>query len=69
VRDDSCVWISDGRTVHTGLSLAYRSTPGVGGYARAELTGDGGTVLTNPFGFGPIEGHSSLSAGSRVIPA
>ena len=51
VPDDACVWIADGRVVHTGLTLAYRSVPGIGGYARAEITGDGGTTLTNPFGF------------------
>lgn len=51
VPDDACVWIADGRVVHTGLTLAYRDVPGIGGYARAEITGDGGTALTNPFGF------------------
>ncbi len=51
VRDDCCVWISQGRTVHTGLSLAYRRVADLGVYARAEITGDGGTAFTNPFGF------------------
>jgi len=51
VSDDACVWIADGRVVHTGLTLDYRNVLGIGGYARAEITGDGGTTLTNPFGF------------------
>jgi hypothetical protein len=61
LRDDSCVWISDGQAVHTGLSLAYRSIAGVGAYARAEITGDGGTTFTNPFGFGRAEGGTGSS--------
>ncbi len=48
---DAYQWIADGRTVHTGPTLNYRATPGIGPYVRAELTGSGGTLLTNPFGF------------------
>ncbi len=48
---DAYRWIADGRTVHTGPTLNYRTTPGIGSYVRAELTGSGGTLLTNPFGF------------------
>ena len=51
LRDDAYRWIADGKTVHVGPSLAYRTTPGIGVYVRAEITGSGGTVLTNPFGF------------------
>jgi hypothetical protein len=47
----ACAWIAGGQTVHVGLTLPYRSTPGIGAYVRAEITGDGGTVYTNPFGF------------------
>ncbi len=49
--DDGYLWIADGQVVHTGPVLNYRATPGIGSYVRAELTGSGGTVLTNPFGF------------------
>lgn len=48
---DACVWISEGREVHVGPSLDYRNTEGIGVYVRAELTGNGGTAFTNPFGF------------------
>lgn len=44
-------WIADGKTVHVGPSLNYRTMPGIGTYVRAEVTGGGGTVFTNPFGF------------------
>ncbi len=47
---EACSWISDGRVVHTGLKLRYRTTPGIGGYVRAELSGQGGKLLTNPIG-------------------
>ena len=50
---EACVWISRGREVHTGPTLDYRNTEGIGVYARAELTGEGGTTFTNPFGFRP----------------
>ena len=49
--DDGYLWIADGQVVHTGPTLNYRTTPGIGSYVRAELTGGGGTLLTNPFGF------------------
>ena len=49
--DNAYVWISDGREIHRGPSLPYRSVAGLGVYARAEITGDGGTAYTNPFGF------------------
>jgi len=51
VPENACVWIADGRVVHTGLTLDYRSVSGIGAYVRAEITGDGGTAFTNPFGF------------------
>ncbi len=51
IPDRACVWISDGQTVHTGSTLAYRRVTGIGTYVRAEITGDGGTTYTNPFGF------------------
>lgn len=43
-------WISDGETVHTGPTLDYKNTGGLGSYVRAEIRGDGGTAFTNPFG-------------------
>lgn len=49
--DDRYQWIADGKTVHTGPSINYRTTEGIGNYARAEIRGDGGTAFTNPFGF------------------
>jgi hypothetical protein len=49
--EDAYVWISGGKTVHSGATLPYRETPGIDGYVRAEITGQGGTVYTNPFGF------------------
>lgn len=49
--DDRYQWIAEGKTVHTGPSINYRSTEGIGNYARAEIRGDGGTAFTNPFGF------------------
>lgn len=45
------VWISEGRIIHTGNTLDYKVTAGVGSYVRAEVRGEGGTALTNPFGF------------------
>lgn len=51
VSDRACVWISEGQTVHIGLTLPYRSITGIGSYVRAEITGDGGTAYTNPLGF------------------
>ena len=53
VPDSACVWISDGRIVHTGLALPYRTVAGIGTYVRAEITGAGGTAFTNPFGLLP----------------
>lgn len=50
VPDSAYAWISNGRLVHTGPTLAYRRTSGIGTYARAEIAGDGGTIFTNPFG-------------------
>lgn len=46
---DYC-WISMGMPIHVGPTLDYLNTPGVGTYVRAELIGQGGTSLTNPFG-------------------
>ncbi len=43
-------WLSDSAVIHTGPTLAYRDMPGVGGYVRAEMIGQGGTTYTNPFG-------------------
>ncbi len=44
-------WISDnGVVVHTGATLNYRETAGIGVYVRAEMMGSGGTTFTNPFG-------------------
>jgi hypothetical protein len=44
-----------GRVVHTGLTLNYRKTPGIGRYVRAELVLSEGEhthrTFTNPFGF------------------
>ncbi len=51
VSDKACLWIADGQVVHTGLTLDYRNVAGIGAYVRAEITGDGGIALTNPFGF------------------
>lgn len=49
--DDAYHWIADGKTVHIGPTLDYQNTQGIGSYVRAEVTGDGGTTFTNPFGF------------------
>ena len=51
IPDRACVWISDGQTVHTDSTLPYRRVTGIGTYVCAEITGDGGTTYTNPFGF------------------
>lgn len=48
---DAYQWIADGRTVHIGPVLDYRATAGIGAYVRAEITGSGGSVFTNPLGF------------------
>ena len=44
-------WISQGKIIYTGKTLDYKSTPGVGVYIRAQIKGEGGITLTNPFGF------------------
>ena len=49
--DEAYQWIADGKTVHVGPTLDYRTTAGINTYVRAEITGSGGTVFTNPFGF------------------
>lgn len=53
---DSIHWISRGREVGTGGTLDFASTPGIAGYARAELRRKDGWGIrswtyTNPFGF------------------
>jgi hypothetical protein len=55
VSDRACTWISNGHTVHIGLTLPYRKMAGIGAYVRAEIAGDGGTTYTNPFGFVCLE--------------
>jgi len=47
-------WVANGATVHTGSTLSYRTTQGIGYYVRAEIRGPGGLTLTNPFGFTAI---------------
>lgn len=49
--DRAYQWIAGGKVIHTGPTLNYRRTPGITNYVRAELKGDGGITLTNPFGF------------------
>ncbi len=49
--DDAYQWFANGEMVHVGPTLAYRATCGIGVYVRAEITGSGGTIFTNPFGF------------------
>ena len=49
--EDRYQWIAGGKVVHTGPTLDYQHTEGIGAYVRAELRGDGGTAYTNPFGF------------------
>lgn len=44
-------WISNGNVVCEGPVLDYGRTPGIVNYVRAELSGEGGTTYTNPFGF------------------
>jgi len=44
-------WISQGKVIHQGKTLNYKEIQDLGNYVRAEIIGDGGTVLTNPFGF------------------
>ena len=48
---DACYWIADGKVIHIGPTLNYRTTPDIHSYVRAELRGQGGITLTNPFGF------------------
>lgn len=56
---EDCRWIAEGKEIHRGLSLNYRTTPGIRHYVRAELRGRGGLVCTNPFGFSlPAESSS-----------
>jgi len=43
-------WISDGQHVTSGAVINCLTTPGVGKYVRAELSGTNGTTYTNPFG-------------------
>ncbi len=61
-------WISEGNLIHVGPSLAYRETPGVGVYVRAELIGQGGTTYTNPFGVSSI-GATSLTVEIHPVEA
>ena len=49
--DAAYVWIADGVEVQTGPTLYYRDIEGLNAYVRLEITGDGGTTYTNPFGF------------------
>jgi hypothetical protein len=51
--EDRIRWISNGETVHTGATLDYKNTSGLGNYVRAEIRGNGGTAFTNPFGLAP----------------
>lgn len=49
--EQDCVWVGEnGEPVHVGRTLAYRETPGIRNYVRAELRGPGGVTYTNPFG-------------------
>lgn len=48
--EDQYRWISNGEVVHTGPTLDYKNTEGLGNYVRAEMRGKGGTAFTNPFG-------------------
>ena len=47
---DAYHWIADGKVVHVGPTLNYNTTPEIGSYVRAEMYGQGGITLTNPFG-------------------
>lgn len=47
---DDIAWISEGRAIHHGDTLEFRSTRNVGSYVRAKLMGPGGNTYTNPFG-------------------
>lgn len=47
-------WISRGTVVQQGSTINYRTTPGVGNYVRVELTGQGGTTYSNPFGIASV---------------
>jgi len=49
--DDAVRWISEGREVHVGTTLNYRNNGDIGSYVRAEISGAGGLVQMNPFGF------------------
>jgi hypothetical protein len=49
--DSAYAWIAAGKTVQTGPVFAYRAAGATNGYVRAEITGPGGTLYTNPFGF------------------
>lgn len=48
-KHDTITWISEGRHVQRGSTLAYRETPAIRSYLRAELHGPGGITYTNPF--------------------
>jgi len=50
VPDDAIVWISAGREVAKGATLAYRKVGGLRCYVRAEIAGTGGMTCTQPFG-------------------
>ncbi|MFW6363409.1 MAG: hypothetical protein ACOC0D_06140, partial [Spirochaeta sp.] len=47
---EDTVWISNGRIIHRGPSIAYREPGKIGSYLRAEILSDSGTTFTNPFG-------------------
>jgi len=46
---EAILWISDGKIVASGESIALASCEGLGAYVRAELWGPGGNLYTQPF--------------------
>ncbi len=51
VPDHKYAWISNGQTIQNGAALSYRDAAKLGAYVRVEITEQGGTAYTNPFGF------------------
>jgi hypothetical protein len=49
--DGAYVWIANGETLHIGPVLNYSDLPAATRYVRLEVSGKGGVIHSNPFGF------------------
>jgi hypothetical protein len=49
--DSAYAWIANGKTLHVGPVLNYRDLPADTRYVRLEVSGQGGVIHSNPFGF------------------